>query len=120
MIVTPCVRGYAAWVTTVTAPANGRTHATASLLGYAAERAQPKRRTHTAMAVFASVCRRLAPYALTFLALSCGVAAAFTWRPAAGLVAAMLALLLLELRVHIETRPDPPAQQAEPAPRTYG
>jgi hypothetical protein len=107
-------------VTQVAAPPNGRSHVTGTLLGYATERAQPRRRLTSVRAAVTSVCRTLAPYVLTTLALTCGVAAAFTWRPAAGLLAAMFALLLLELRVHIETRPDPPAPAAEPAPRTYG
>lgn len=94
------------------APSNGRTHGPASLLAHAAGRVQPRRRLTSVRHAVTTVCRLVAPYVLTFLALSCAVAAAATYRPWAGLTAAAVALLLLELRVHIETRPDVPSEPA--------
>jgi NhaP-type Na+/H+ or K+/H+ antiporter len=93
---------------------NGSGHAPQSLLGWAAgtargiTAARPSRRGRARRAVVRAV-RRLAtlvgPYLLFVAAEACATVVAWQWRPAAGLGAVAVGLLLLELRIHIENRP---------------
>lgn len=91
------------------APAEANGHVPPSLLAYASDRIQPRRRTVTARRAAGRVTARawaaLAPHLLTVAAVCCGTAAAFTWRPWAGLLAAAVSLWLIELHVHLDDTP---------------
>jgi len=87
-------------------PVEANGHHPPSLLAYATDVIQPRRRTVTARRAAGRVIARgwvaVAPHLLTVAAVCCGTAAAATWRPWAGLLAAGLGLWLVELHIHLD------------------
>lgn len=96
-------------MTDVLTQANGQGHVHTSALGYAAARTRPARRR--ARTVVRNAAARAwgacLPYLIFAAAESAAVTAAFMWRPIAGVIGVAVALLCLELRIHIQSLPDP-------------